>query len=156
MGKEVAATDPTHGYTSTGAPVHGRTSDHLPGQTRYQRINKRIAAMLTKRVGTMTTFWIFCGLSFMSLPAVLVLSHTIPAHWVPPFFRTFGFSLLVAWLCQNFIQLILLPALMVGQNLQNEASDARAAKTFEDVQALKEATERIADALSASNGDDPA
>ena len=41
---------------------------------------------------------------------------------------------LVAWVAQTFIQLVLLPALMVGQNLQNAAADARAAKTFEDVE----------------------
>ena len=43
---------------------------------------------------------------------------------------------------QSFIQLVLLPALMVGQNLQNIAADARSAKTFEDV-------ERIIDLLDA-------
>ena len=45
-----------------------------------------------------------------------------------------GFILVVSWTSQNFIQLVLLPALMVGQNLQNEAADARATKTFEDVE----------------------
>lgn len=79
----------------------------------------------------------------LSLPATLVLSNVIPANWIPPFFRTFGFSLLIAWMCQNFIQLVLLPALMVGQNLQNQASDARSTKTFEDVQELKHAIQKI-------------
>ncbi len=41
--------------------------------------------------------------------------------------------LVVSWTSQA-IQLVLLPALMVGQNLQNVAADARAAKTFEDVE----------------------
>jgi hypothetical protein len=49
---------------------------------------------------------------------------------------------MVEWAAQSFIQLVLLPALMVGQNLQNEAADARSAKTFEDV-------ERIIDLLDA-------
>jgi len=43
---------------------------------------------------------------------------------------------LVAWVAQTFIQLVLLPALMVGQNLQNEASDTRAQKTFEDIELI--------------------
>jgi hypothetical protein len=43
---------------------------------------------------------------------------------------------MVQWVSQNFIQLVLLPALMVGQNLQNAAADARAAKTFEDVEKI--------------------
>ena len=135
--------EPSHGYTSTGKPVHAEVHDHLPEVTRYQRFNKRLATALTKHVGTMTCFWIFCGLSMLSLPATLVLSNVIPANWIPPFFRTFGFSLLIAWMCQNFIQLVLFPALMVGQNLQNQASDARSTKTFEDVQELKHAIQKI-------------
>ncbi|MHB8329132.1 MAG: hypothetical protein ACYDD6_05860, partial [Acidimicrobiales bacterium] len=43
---------------------------------------------------------------------------------------------LVSWVAQTFLQLVLLPSLMVGQNLQNEAADARSAKTFEDVERL--------------------
>ena len=38
---------------------------------------------------------------------------------------------LVAWVAQTIIQLVRLLALMVGQNLQNQAADARASKTFE-------------------------
>ena len=44
--------------------------------------------------------------------------------------------ILVEWMAQSFIQLVLLPALMVGQNLQNIAADARSAKTFEDVERI--------------------
>lgn len=55
-------------------------------------------------------------------------------------FLSFGFDLLATWLLSTCFQLILLPGLMVGQNLQNAASDARAAKSFED-------TEKIVDAL---------
>jgi hypothetical protein len=47
---------------------------------------------------------------------------------------------LATWLLSTCSQLIPLPALMVGQNLQNLASDARAAKSFAD-------TEKIVDAL---------
>ena len=139
--------DPKHGYTSEGEPVHANVHDHLPAHTRYQRFNKRLASSLTGKVGTMTCFWIFCCLSFLSLPAVLVLAGVIPETWIPAPVRTFGFSLLIAWICQNFIQLILLPALMVGQNLQNQASDVRSTKTFEGVQELKDATDQIIDLL---------
>jgi hypothetical protein len=37
---------------------------------------------------------------------------------------------------------VLLPALMVGQNLQNEAAGARAAKTFEDVEDARNGIEQ--------------
>ena len=39
---------------------------------------------------------------------------------------------LVSWIAQTYIQLVLLSVIIVGQNIQSAASDARAAKTFED------------------------
>ena len=124
---------PTHGFTRLGQAVHKRTVDHLPTESAYQRINKAVAVALTKYVGTMTCFWVFCLLALFSLPAVLsafsVFHSTFPAVLIKA-----SIIALVAWVAQTFIQLVLLPALMVGQNLQNEAADARAAKTFEDVE----------------------
>jgi hypothetical protein len=128
--------DPHFGFTQLGHAVHVRTADHLPSETRYQRFNRRLALWITRNVGTMTCFWVFTVLSMLSLPATL---HQMGVHvpLIPAYFLTFGFVLLITWICQNWIQLVLLPALMVGQNLQNEASDARSAKTFEDVEALR-------------------
>ena len=57
-------------------------------------------------------------------------------QFIPSFFLTFGWIYLITWICQNFIQLVLLPLLMVGQNLQNVAADVRSAKTFEDVETV--------------------
>jgi len=51
-----------------------------------------------------------------------------------------GTAAIISWVAQTFLQLVLLSVIMVGQNLQAAASDARAAKTFED-------TERIVDRL---------
>jgi hypothetical protein len=126
---------PTHGWTKRGFPVHARVYDHLPVGSPYQRFNKKVALNLTKYVGTMTCFWLFCILALCSLPAVLsgfyVFHNTFPAVIVKA-----SVIALVAWVAQTFIQLVLLPALMVGQNLQNVAGDARSAKTFEDVEKL--------------------
>lgn len=122
---------PTHGITKRGQVVHRRTVDHLPSATPYQRFNKRLALFITKNIGTMTCFWLFCVISLSSVLAVLYAAHIIGTVG---FLTANGFILVVAWISQDFIQLVLLPALMVGQNLQNEAADARAAKTFEDVE----------------------
>jgi hypothetical protein len=122
---------PAHGFTRHGQPVHKRTVDHLPSNTGYQRFNKRLAMFITANIGTMTCFWLFCVISLSSLLAVLYAAHIIGAVG---FLTASGFILCVSWMSQNFIQLVLLPALMVGQNLQNEAADVRAAKTFEDVE----------------------
>lgn len=129
---------PTHGFTRLGHPVHAKVADHHPADTRYQRLNKRVALALTSRVGTMTCAWVFCIIALCSLPATLVAARVIPATTVG-LLGAAGFMLCVSWIAQSFLQLVLLPALMVGQNLQNEAADARAAKTFEDVEKVLDA-----------------
>ena len=124
---------PTFGFTKLGHAVHARVTDHLPEHNAYARFNKKLALYITQNIGTMTCFWIFCVISISSLLAVLYAAHIIGPVG---FLTANGFILCVSWISQNFIQLVLLPALMVGQNLQNEAADARAAKTFEDVEAI--------------------
>ena len=137
---------PTHGWTRLGFPVHARTLDHLPTDNAYERFNKRMALAITRGVGTMTTFWLFCILALLSLPAVL--SGFSAFHGVfPGWLIKASIIALIAWIAQTFIQLVLLPALMVGQNLQNDAADARAAKTFEDVEDLKKSTVVLIDRL---------
>jgi len=130
-----------HGFTKLGQAVHRRTVDHLPSATGYQRFNKRLAMFITQNIGTMTCFWFFCVISLSSLLAVMYAAKIIGPVG---FLTANGFILMVSWMSLNFIQLVLLPALMVGQNLQNEAADARATKTFEDVE---EAREGIKNAL---------
>ncbi len=135
---------PTHGFTRLGLAVHRRTLDHLPTDSAYQRVNKAVAIALTKYIGTMTCFWVFCLLALFSLPAVLSGFSVFHSAFPAVIIKT-SIIALVAWVAQTFIQLVLLPALMVGQNLQNEAADARASKTFEDVE---EARNNIKQALS--------
>jgi hypothetical protein len=135
---------PTHGYTRLGQAVHKRTVDHLPTNTPYQRFNKKLALIITNNIGTMSCFWLFCVISLSSLLAVLYAAHVIGTVG---FLTANGFILCVSWISQNFIQLVLLPALMVGQNLQNEAADARAAKTFEDVEDARQSLMHVIDLL---------
>lgn len=135
---------PTHGFTRLGQAVHKRTVDHLPTDTGYQRFNKRLALFITQNIGTMTCFWLFCVISLSSLLAVLYQAHLISKVGL---LTAGGFILVVSWISQNFIQLVLLPALMVGQNLQNEAADARAAKTFEDVEDARECIKKALNLL---------
>lgn len=130
--------DPTHGYTKSGAAVHASTKDHHRADTPYQRFNKKLAVTITTNVGTMTSAYIFCILALLSLPAVLnafaVFSGVFPAAIVKA-----SVIALIAWIAQTFLQLVLLPVIIVGQNVQAEASDARAAKTFEDTEKLVKA-----------------
>jgi hypothetical protein len=43
---------------------------------------------------------------------------------------------LIAWIAQTFIQLVLLSIIMVGQNVQSLAADARSANTFKDAETI--------------------
>jgi hypothetical protein len=107
----------------------------MPAESAYQRFNKQVALALTKYIGTMTCFWVFCVLALCSLPAVLS-GFSVFNGFFPTVIIKASIIALVSWVAQTFLQLVLLPSLMVGQNLQNEAADARAAKTFEDVEKL--------------------
>ena len=127
--------EPTHGWTGRGIAVHGRVLDHMSEESAYQRFNKRVALALTRYVGTMTCFWIFCVLALCSLPAVLS-GFNVFKGFFPSVIIKASIIALVSWVAQTFLQLVLLPSLMVGQNLQNEAADAWSAKTFEDVERL--------------------
>ncbi|MGD0198197.1 MAG: hypothetical protein ABSC56_09870 [Solirubrobacteraceae bacterium] len=127
---------PQHGFTKHGHAVHARTKDHLPDATPYQRFNKKAAIWITEKVGTMTCTWIFCVLALLSLPAVLTDANILPANALPSVLTRASTIALIAWIAQTFLQLVLLPAIMVGQNVQSEAADVRAAKTFEDVETI--------------------
>ena len=87
--------------------------------------NAKVAVLLTKVVGTMWCFYVFNGVALISLPSAV---------------NTGQLTVIINWVSSNWIQLILLPALMVGQNVQSAAADARAVKTFDD-------TEKILDRL---------
>jgi hypothetical protein len=139
---------PAHGFTKHGYAVYARTMDHLPDRSRYQRFNKKIALLLTNKVGTMTCFWVFCFLTLFILPSVLYSMGLISKDALGiAFVTSFGFELLLTWAFSTFLQLVLLPAIMVGQNLQNAAGDARAAKQFEDTEAIKNDMDTALDRL---------
>lgn len=125
---------PHFGHTRSGKPVHQHFWDYHHAGSAYGRFNKRVAITVTRFVGSMTCAWVFCLLSLTSLPAVLTTAFglTIFPHWLV----AVGLIALVAWIAQTFLQLVLLSVIMVGGNVSQEASDARAAKTFEDVETV--------------------
>jgi hypothetical protein len=102
-------------------------------------LNAKLAVFLTNLVGSMWCAYVFSILSLLSLPAVLsgfsMFSGVFPAWLVKA-----SLIALVAWIAQTFLQLVLLSVIMVGQNVQSLASDARSEHTSED-------TVKIIDAL---------
>jgi hypothetical protein len=113
-----APLSPEHGYTKDGTPVYAHTHHFLKADTAAQRINAAVGLRITLLVGTMWCAYIFAIIAFVSLPS------TIKAH---------SATVIVLWLSSEFIQLVLLPIIIVGQNIQSRAADARSTKGFEDV-----------------------
>lgn len=145
---------PRFGYTRDGAAVHAKVMDHHPGATAYQRFNKTVAIWLVTHVGTMTCFWIFNVLSIILLPPTLAYDALFapPAHGFWHWYLSYGFIILWTFVLSTYIQLVLLPGIMVGQNVQNEASDVRAAKQFEDTETLLADVAAIKEHLGAGAG----
>lgn len=91
-------------------------------------LNQRIGLAITKSVGTMWAAYAFFALSLVSLPAALMTGETL---------------VIVAWVAQTFLQLVLLPIIIVGQNLQAAKTEARAIATYEDATAILEESKEI-------------
>lgn len=87
---------------------------------RADGLNAKIAVFLTNMVGSMWCAYVFAVLALIGLPAAL---------------RPGGEGI-IAWIAQTFLQLVLLSVIMVGQNVQSEASDARAQRTYDDTVAI--------------------
>ena len=49
----------------------------------------------------------------------------------------------MAWIAQTFLQLVLLPIIIVGQNVQAAAADARSEATYNDAAAVLEEAKQI-------------
>lgn len=85
------------------------------------RFNARLGLIITVVVGTMWCAYLFTGLALISAPDA---------------FKSGNLITIVAWIAQTFLQLVLLPIIIVGQNIQAKASDARAADTYKDADAI--------------------
>jgi hypothetical protein len=96
-------------------------------------LNNRIGLGITKRVGTMWAAYIFMALTLVSLPAAIATGNTL---------------VIVGWVAQTFLQLVLLPIIIVGQNLQAHESEKRAIATYEDAGAILEEAKEIQNHLS--------
>ena len=55
---------------------------------------------------------------------------------LPSATRSHNTIIIVAWIAQTFLQLVLLPIIIVGQNVQAAASDKRSEDTYNDAEAV--------------------
>src|ERR1700691_5167594 len=90
------------------------------------KLNARFGLRVTLVVGTMWCAYAFTILALFALPDAIKQ----------------GTYFIIVWLSSSFLQLVLLPIIIVGQNIQAAASDKRAEDTYKDAEAvLKEAEE---------------
>ena len=99
-----------------------------PQDRRINRFNRRIGLGITTSVGTMWCAYAFAVLALVSLPAAIASGSLI---------------VIIAWIAQTFLQLVLLPVIIVGQNIQAVAADARSTATYEDAGAILEEAKQI-------------
>ena len=101
--------------------VHGL----IHGSGTIGRFNTWLAVNVTKTVGSMWMAYAFAALALISLPAALASGQTI---------------IIIAWIAQTFLQLVLLPIIIVGQNVIQAANDLRAEADHETLTAVHQLT----------------
>jgi UDP-N-acetylglucosamine:LPS N-acetylglucosamine transferase len=85
-------------------------------------------AKITLLTGTMYVAILFCVLSLISLPAVIATGSVV---------------LIIQWITQSFLQLVLLPIIIVGQNVQGAKTEQRDNETHDAVMAAHADTQQI-------------
>ena len=90
--------------------------------------NKKLAVWVTEKVGTMWCAYAFCLLALISLPEALASEDPLK---------------IVSWTAQTFLQLVLLPIIIVGQNIQSEIAERQAVTDSQTLVAIRQLTEEI-------------
>ncbi len=116
-----------HELKADGPPTVHKSAVKLH-TSRVGLFNNKVGLRITKSVGTMWCAYLFAILALISLPAALASGSAI---------------IIVAWIAQTFLQLVLLPVIIVGQNIQAAASDDRANATYKDAGAILEEAKQI-------------
>ena len=100
------------------------------------RFNAAIAVRITRIVGTMYCAYVFTLIALVALPAAIQQGSP---------------TVLVNWLSSNFLQLVLLPIIIVGQNVISTAQDARAEADHETLTTLHTMSKQQINILEGQN-----
>ena len=117
-----------HPHVQARKALRPSNSNELLSDTGPKTLNDKIGFQITKGVGTMWAAYLFFALTLVSLPAVIIKGDPVQ---------------IVAWVAQTFLQLVLLPIIIVGQNIQAAAAEKRAILTYEDAAAVLEEANQI-------------
>jgi len=112
----------------SGPPKVAESVSAVHGPGPIGRFNARVGLKITLIVGTMWSAYVFTLLALVSAPVAFQSGDRI---------------IIVAWIAQTFLQLVLLPIIIVGQNVQAAAADARSLATYNDASAVLEEAKQI-------------
>ena len=121
-----------------GPPTVAAAVAQLHGPGPIGRFNARFGLKITVVVGTMWCAYLFTLVALISAPSA---------------FKTGNSLIMVSWVAQTFLQLVLLPIIIVGQNVQATAADARAEATYNDAAAVLEEAKQIQAHLAAQDAE---
>jgi hypothetical protein len=113
---------------AAGPPTVAAAIAQVHGPSLIGRFNAKVGLKVTLVVGTMWCAYVFTLIALVSAPSALKTGNSL---------------IIVAWIAQTFLQLVLLPIIIVGQNVQAAAADARAQATYEDAAAVLEEAKQI-------------
>ena len=108
-------------------PVMTRDLRRVDHPNVFVRFNARFGLRITLVVGTMWMAYLFSVIALFALPDAIKQ----------------GTYFVIVWLSSSFLQLVLLPIIIVGQNIQAKAADKRAEDTYKDAEAMLKESEEI-------------
>ncbi len=123
---------------AAGPPTVAAAVSRLHGPGPIGRFNAKFGLKITVVVGTMWCAYLFTLLALVSAPSA---------------FKSGNSLIIVAWIAQTFLQLVLLPIIIVGQNVQAAAADARAEATYKDADAVLHEARQIQAHLAAQDAE---
>jgi hypothetical protein len=121
---------------AAGPPTVAAAVAKVHGPGALGRFNAKVGLKITVIVGTMWAAYLFTVLALVSAPSA---------------FKSGSAIIIVAWIAQTFLQLVLLPVIIVGQNIQATAADARSQATYDDASAVLAEVQQIQAHLQAQD-----
>jgi hypothetical protein len=119
-----------------GPPTVKAEREKRESRSVLAKFNSKLGLGITLAVGTMWAAYLFTVLALVSVWSAVSSGSLI---------------VIVGWIAQTFLQLVLLPIIIVGQNIQANASDARAAATYKDAGAILDEARQIQAHLAAQD-----
>ena len=110
-----------------GPPTIDQAREKVHGSSWIGKINNKFGLLVTVAVGSMWCAYLFSILALFALPDAIKQ----------------GTYFVIVWLSSSFLQLVLLPIIIVGQNIQAKASDTRAQATYDDASAVLDKATQI-------------